>query len=206
MGTNYYDRRNIYPDRVLVECYKKHGSQNPAALELGVSRETVARAVRRAGVPMTGRTRNGKVQPLSKINDAMLAEEAKTLTSKEIAIKYNMSEERVYRRAKKLGVNICTSWTGGHWRRRAERYGCVEFDSGISLSAVYARDRGICQICGKPTDPTDIKDGHIRRNYPTLDHVVPLSKGGKHTWDNVQLAHMACNSGKCDKEGKHGLG
>ena len=35
--------------------------------------------------------------------------------------------------------------------------------------------------------------------YPTVDHIVPLSKGGTHTWNNVQLAHMACNSGKCDK-------
>lgn len=33
----------------------------------------------------------------------------------------------------------------------------------------------------------------------TLDHIIPLSKGGTHTWDNVQLAHMSCNAGKCDR-------
>ena len=57
----------------------------------------------------------------------------------------------------------------------------------------------ICQICGKPTDKDDITNGHIGRLYPTLDHIIPLSKGGTHTWDNVQLAHMSCNAGKCDK-------
>ena len=51
---------------------------------------------------------------------------------------------------------------------------------------------------------TDIKNGHIGRHYPTLDHIIPLSKGGSHTWDNVQLAHMGCNAGKCDKEEYNG--
>ena len=32
-----------------------------------------------------------------------------------------------------------------------------------------------------------------RLNYPSIDHTVPVSKGGTHTWDNVQLAHFYCN-------------
>ena len=44
-----------------------------------------------------------------------------------------------------------------------------------------------------------IENGHIKRLYPTIDHIIPLSKGGTHTWNNVQLAHMCCNAGKCDK-------
>lgn len=27
----------------------------------------------------------------------------------------------------------------------------------------------------------------------TIDHVVPLSLGGQHTWDNVKAAHAICN-------------
>ena len=36
-------------------------------------------------------------------------------------------------------------------------------------------------------------------DYPTIDHIKPISKGGTHTWDNVQLAHFHCNSIKSDK-------
>ena len=32
----------------------------------------------------------------------------------------------------------------------------------------------------------------------TLDHVVPLSRGGTHTWDNVAPAHLLCNHTKND--------
>jgi len=33
---------------------------------------------------------------------------------------------------------------------------------------------------------------------PTIDHVIPLSKGGTHEPANVQLAHYYCNSIKAD--------
>jgi 5-methylcytosine-specific restriction endonuclease McrA len=28
---------------------------------------------------------------------------------------------------------------------------------------------------------------------PEIDHLVPVSAGGSHTWDNVALAHRRCN-------------
>lgn len=202
MGTNYYERRHLYSDSELVACYLKNESQIKAAAELGVSRETVARAVRRSGIPLNGRKSHngnwGGGSPL-KITDAQLIEEAQTLSCREIAIKYGMSDERVWRRAKRLGLALDTKGTGGHWRRRSQRYGCREFDESITLKELIKRDKGICKICGEPTDSDDITGGHIGRLYPTLDHIIPLSKGGTHTWNNVQLAHMACNAGKCDK-------
>lgn len=30
----------------------------------------------------------------------------------------------------------------------------------------------------------------------SLDHIIPLSRGGHHTADNVQAAHLACNHRK----------
>jgi 5-methylcytosine-specific restriction endonuclease McrA len=33
----------------------------------------------------------------------------------------------------------------------------------------------------------------------TLDHIIPLSKGGTHTWDNVRPAHRRCNELKGDR-------
>ena len=188
-----------YSDDQLVSCYLKYHSQIKAARELGVNRETVARAVRRAGIPLTGCHNNGKNQPQRKITDDQLKEEARSLNCVEIAQKYNMSAERVYRRAQKLGLLVDCVGGGGHYRRRLDNYGDAEYDGSVTLKRVREKYSDICQICGKLVDDTDIENGHIKRMYPTIDHIIPLSKGGTHTWDNVQLAHMSCNAGKCDK-------
>jgi 5-methylcytosine-specific restriction endonuclease McrA len=34
--------------------------------------------------------------------------------------------------------------------------------------------------------------------YPHLDHVIPLSKGGNDTPDNVRTTHAKCNMAKGD--------
>ena len=34
--------------------------------------------------------------------------------------------------------------------------------------------------------------------YPSIDHIYPVSKGGMHAWNNVQLAHRKCNTYKSD--------
>lgn len=74
----------------------------------------------------------------------------------------------------------------------------------IGLHKLYERDGGICHICGGMTDWDDYRYDErgnfiTGRNYPTRDHVVPLAKGGQHTWDNVKLAHFHCNNAKGDK-------
>lgn len=54
-----------------------------------------------------------------------------------------------------------------------------------------------CQICNKPT-PQRLR-GTTHKRAPELDHVVPISKGGSHTWANVQCACRECNGWKSDK-------
>lgn len=198
MGSNFYENRGKFSDSQLVECYLKHKSQIAAAQELGCSRETVARAVRRSGIQMTGRKYNIGGHCQWKVTDDELKEDAKTLNAVEIAKKYGMSVEQVFRRAKNLCVDLIPV-EYGHWAARAKRYGTKEFDKSITIEALIERDGGVCQICGKPIDRNDVINGHIRRNYPTVDHIIPLSKGGTHTWNNIQLAHMKCNAGKCDR-------
>jgi 5-methylcytosine-specific restriction endonuclease McrA len=139
----------------------------------------------------------------TKITDEQIRQEAKSNSAYDIARKYNISPERLSRRAKKRGINF--NWNSGaphRWKQRAAFYNATEFDETITLKALRARDKDICQICGEPVNDKDIKDGHIRKRYPTLDHIIPLSKGGSHTWDNIQLAHIGCNAGKCDRTGK----
>ena len=88
--------------------------------------------------------------------------------------------------------------TLAHRARKATRETGAEYQPGITLEKVYERDGGICWICGNPTDLSDRRWGPCGPNYPSVDHVVPLAKGGSHTWANVKLAHHKCNSVKSD--------
>lgn len=63
----------------------------------------------------------------------------------------------------------------------------------INVLAVFERDNWVCQICGEDVDPTVEHPDPLSKS---LDHIVPLSQGGGHTWDNVQLAHLVCNMSK----------
>ena len=56
----------------------------------------------------------------------------------------------------------------------------------FSRENVYARDNGKCQYCQK----------RITRADATYDHVVPRSKGGKTTWDNIVISCVKCNQDK----------
>ena len=76
-------------------------------------------------------------------------------------------------------------------------------DHDISLEGLYKRDQGICHICGMQTrfDDYVVRDGaYICGDwYPSIDHVIPISKGGTHSWTNVKLAHRRCNYMKADR-------
>lgn len=85
----------------------------------------------------------------------------------------------------------------GDDRKRCRRYG-VYFDPKIRREDVFERDKYICQICGVKCDPNDFGWGSSGATHPTIDHIIPLSKGGTHTWDNVQCACALCNSVKRD--------
>ena len=79
-----------------------------------------------------------------------------------------------------------------------------KIDYSISLKKLYKRDKGICYICGKECNPKDIKitdEGYYiaGEDYPSIDHVMPIAKGGKHSWNNIKLAHRHCNAVKNDK-------
>lgn len=52
--------------------------------------------------------------------------------------------------------------------------------------AIYIRDAARCHLCHQL----------VRRRDASVDHVVPSSKGGPSTTDNLKLAHRRCNFAK----------
>lgn len=89
-----------------------------------------------------------------------------------------------------------------HENRRRVKLRKAWKDSDISLVALYRRDAGRCWLCGGECDWSDREETRAAivcgDKYPSIDHVVPLSKGGEHSWENVRLAHRICNSIKSD--------
>ena len=70
---------------------------------------------------------------------------------------------------------------------RLVRYVKVPYDYRVAVNrrTVFARDGGRCQYCGASAE--------------NLDHVIPRSKGGPHTWENVVAACRPCNTRKKDR-------
>lgn len=90
-------------------------------------------------------------------------------------------------------------------RRRARLRGNGRHDYGISLTKLIAKHYNECAICGEPCDRKDFihndEGYHVTGpNYPSVDHIIPISKGGTHTRENIQLAHHLCNSIKSNEE------
>ena len=81
-------------------------------------------------------------------------------------------------------------------RRHARIRGAGVCES-ISPSLVFISAGWKCQICGKAT-PQRLR-GTTHKRAPELDHIVPLSKGGTHTWTNVQCLCRECNGWKSDR-------
>lgn len=65
----------------------------------------------------------------------------------------------------------------------------------VSLLRVAERDNWICYLCHRAV----MRGATIVREQWSMEHVIPLSKGGRHTYDNVRLAHRGCNSSKNNK-------
>jgi len=68
----------------------------------------------------------------------------------------------------------------------------------VNARAVFERDGWRCRLCGELVDRTK-QAPHPRS--PSVDHIVPLAKGGAHTYANVQCAHFGCNSKKGARDG-----
>lgn len=62
-------------------------------------------------------------------------------------------------------------------RKRANGFERVDYDR------IKTRDGMICHICGRRATAKTL----------SFDHLIPISKGGPHTEDNIAVAHLRCN-------------
>lgn len=82
-----------------------------------------------------------------------------------------------------------------HKRRARLRGNTAE---SVKRRVVFERDGWKCALCGKrvlkdKTSPHPLS--------PSIDHIIPISKGGAHSYANVQLAHLSCNVAKGNRGG-----
>lgn len=59
----------------------------------------------------------------------------------------------------------------------------LAFVEHVDPMVVFVRDKWICGICHRRVQPAVV----------SLDHIVPLARGGLHEYANVQCAHLSCN-------------
>lgn len=66
---------------------------------------------------------------------------------------------------------------------------------------IFERDGWKCQLCGKKVSKRLYKTKGTKRypNAPSIDHIIPISKGGEHISSNVQCACYLCNCKKSNK-------
>lgn len=104
----------------------------------------------------------------------------------------DIAREKSALKAKKKGLH----------RKRARNFN-VPYENVDRLS-VFQRDEYKCWICGKKT-LSDFAysegSGCPHPDSPTLDHVIPLSRGGPHSYSNTRCACFLCNCQKGDKIG-----
>lgn len=58
----------------------------------------------------------------------------------------------------------------------------------LNRRAIFVRDSFQCQYCNRPAE--------------NIDHVIPRSRGGSHTWNNVVASCRACNARNARKENR----
>lgn len=156
-----------------------------------IAREAVARSCKRCGEPI----------PVTRTLNAVYCSAACSRRAAQISRSRTCSEPDCTRGVVARGLckkhyarvtRTKSPWTA---RRKANKRKRNALKRGAESEAivdveVYDRDGWLCGICTEPVarslvwpDPMSV----------SLDHVIPLSRGGAHVLDNVQCAHLSCN-------------
>jgi hypothetical protein len=108
--------------------------------------------------------------------------------------------ERSVKEGRLSGIKLC-QFCGLKRRRESYRRKTVKRQGITQPGKVYfevvvERDKSICWICN---ELVDLSLSRTTALGATLDHVIPISKGGPDTLENIRLAHWIWNNRKSDK-------
>lgn len=78
-------------------------------------------------------------------------------------------------------------------RQQLRRARLRESGTSVVYSVVFDRDNYTCQRCGISCPPEAVWPAP---NFPSLDHIIPVSRGGAHTYENTQCLCLSCNLSK----------
>jgi len=93
--------------------------------------------------------------------------------------------DRIVPTALELTRELSGAWVEGAGRRSV----------GFSYRAVHDRDNWSCAYCGRSVSKTPPCDALLA----TVDHIVPVSRGGPSSWANLVSACKECNNRKADR-------
>lgn len=84
-----------------------------------------------------------------------------------------------------------------HVRIRRARLAGAEMENGVTVRALRELNGDLCCYCGIVMDfARGVRGDGIPSNRASLEHVVPISRGGGHTFANTALACHLCNVSK----------
>ena len=198
-----------YADRRFVSRVEDNGMECPCCAEIKKARQE--ERTKRKKYFAEQKRKKREQQKQERLNQVS--------TCKECGKKFTLAEYREKEQTEHCGLTVyCSSEcrkkaerknrrkynvTHGKHKLRSIKYG-VEFDKTVNLDDMLIRYGTKCALCGGECNINDYKIVNGARiygdDYPSIDHIKPMSKGGSHTWDNVQVAHRGCNTRKGTNE------
>lgn len=99
--------------------------------------------------------------------------------------------------AKKSDARWCSKTCANrHWGNVRARQARVRDAGSYADRDVFIRDNWVCHLCGEAIDPDLPRTDSMGA---TIDHVMPLARGGDDSLENVRAAHFLCNVRKGSK-------
>jgi 5-methylcytosine-specific restriction endonuclease McrA len=115
-----------------------------------------------------------------------------TIDKKEIILK---KKRKYYAKNRQHELNRCKKWAQENPEKACQKVAKRNAIKKaltigkVDYTEIIKRDGYICHICG----------GEVNKDDVHFDHVIPLSKGGSHSMDNIKVSHSHCNLVKFNK-------
>ncbi|PMC75441.1 MULTISPECIES: HNH endonuclease [unclassified Brachybacterium] len=100
-------------------------------------------------------------------------------------VELTIIEDRIIPLALELTRTLSGAWVEGAGHRSI----------GFSYRAIHQRDHFTCAYCGRSVSRAPACEALLA----TVDHIMPVSRGGESSWLNLVCACRECNNRKADR-------